>query len=179
MQDRTCPQCGGAMPPPTGRRGRPRKFCTAECTRTAHRYPDSLSRTCDEPGCDRPHRAKGMCHMHWRRVARAEGREKAPVWDERRRDAWKARQSLGRGAAEAESFSYREVFERDGWACGICCEPVDAALEYPDPMSKSLDHVVPLSRGGSHSRENAQLAHLFCNLRKGDREVAAAHILSA
>ena len=171
--ERDCPVCAAPFTP---ERDLKQKYCSSACGRRATR--DSLSRTCEVEGCDRPHRAKGMCHMHWRRVARAEGRESPPAWDERRRDAWKARQSLKRGAADAESFSYREVFERDGWVCGICCEPVDSALEYPHPMSKSLDHVVPLSRGGSHSRGNAQLAHLSCNLRKGDREVTAAHTLS-
>ncbi|WP_158070491.1 HNH endonuclease [Streptomyces luteocolor] len=40
-------------------------------------------------------------------------------------------------------------------------------------MSPSLDHVIPLSRGGSHRRDNVQLAHLRCNLRKNNRfEVA-------
>lgn len=110
-----------------------------------------------------------MCHMHWRRVARAEGREAAPKWSERRRDSWKARQALKRGAGEVDRIVYADVFERDGWLCGICAEEVDPYLEYPDPRSKSLDHIQPLSRGGSHSLENVQLAHLECNVRKGDR----------
>src|SRR5699024_2990102 len=58
-------------------------------------------------------------------------------------------------------------FDRDGWICGICDDPVDRAMEYPDPMSVSLDHIIPLSKGGSHTPENVQCAHLDCNLRKG------------
>lgn len=168
-----CTECGQTFE--AGRLGA--MYCSTRCSRRAHLQ--SQERMCDVDGCDRPYRAKGMCHMHWRRVARAEGRESAPVWSERRRDAWKVRQSLKRGAVDAETFSYMEIFERDGWLCGICEEPVDPLLEYPEPMSRSLDHVVPLARGGSHVRENAQLAHLLCNVRKGDREVAPALILSA
>lgn len=39
----------------------------------------------------------------------------------------------------------------------------------------SVDHIVPLARGGSHSADNVQSAHLLCNLRKGARvnEMAA------
>ena len=65
------------------------------------------------------------------------------------------------------------IAERDGWVCGICAEPVDPSLAYPDPMSASLDHVIPLSRGGSHSPANVRLAHLGCNVRRGAPEIAA------
>lgn len=33
-------------------------------------------------------------------------------------------------------------------------------------MSASLDHVVPLSKGGDHTRSNSVVAHLICNIRK-------------
>ena len=36
-------------------------------------------------------------------------------------------------------------------------------------MSVSLDHVVPLSRGGSHTLGNVRCAHLICNIRKGSK----------
>lgn len=67
---------------------------------------------------------------------------------------------------ERESFSDSEIFERDGFVCGICDEPVDMGLKFPDSMSASLDHVIPLSRGGGHVRANVRLAHLGCNARK-------------
>jgi 5-methylcytosine-specific restriction endonuclease McrA len=44
---------------------------------------------------------------------------------------------------------------------------VDKRLAWPDPKSASLDHVRPISRGGSHTYFNVQLAHLTCNLKKG------------
>lgn len=53
--------------------------------------------------------------------------------------------------------------------CGICDEPMDRDLRHPDPMSKSVDHIMPLARGGSHSQDNLQWAHLICNIRKGAR----------
>lgn len=61
------------------------------------------------------------------------------------------------------------VAERDDWTCGICQEPIDPALAYPDPASLSMDHVVPLIQGGAHSVDNLQAAHLRCNLAKGTR----------
>lgn len=82
-----------------------------------------------------------------------------------------ARRRMRVAEATVEEFDPREVFERDGWICGVCGDLVDPSLKYPDPRSKSLDHVVPIARGGTHSSENAQLAHLRCNILKSDREV--------
>lgn len=60
----------------------------------------------------------------------------------------------------------RRVFNRDRWRCGICRNPVDKRLKYPHPRSASLDHIVPMSKGGGHTYLNTQCAHLDCNLRK-------------
>lgn len=69
--------------------------------------------------------------------------------------------------APRERYTPREIAERDNWTCGICSEPIDASLAYPAPLSLSIDHIVPLSRGGSDTRANVQAAHLDCNIRKG------------
>ena len=53
--------------------------------------------------------------------------------------------------------------------CALCGEEMDYDLKYPDPMSKSLDHDIPLSLGGSHSKDNLQWTHLTCNISKGAR----------
>ena len=52
--------------------------------------------------------------------------------------------------------------EQNG-VCGIC----QKRIEPWEPMH--IDHIVPMSRGGSHDRENLQAAHALCNLRKGNR----------
>lgn len=51
------------------------------------------------------------------------------------------------------------------WAtltCGICRLPVDDA-------EKTIDHIIPLSRGGTNECSNLQIAHSTCNKRKGNR----------
>lgn len=90
---------------------------------------------------------------------------------DRHRANWKhvnARRARLRGAF-VEAFDRREIFERDGWVCQICELPIVPTVQWPDPGSASLDHVVPISRGGLHSRANAQAAHLHCNVVKSDK----------
>lgn len=53
--------------------------------------------------------------------------------------------------------------------CGICGNALDRSARHPDPLSPSLDHIVPVSRGGAHVVANLQWAHLICNIRKGAR----------
>lgn len=158
-----CASCGAEFTPVRDVR---QMYCSRKCSGKAHR--DSSARICSEPDCERPYRAKGLCNMHYRRVLRSQGLLKGPAWSPKRKAAWKARESLARGAADAEKFDYAEIYERDGWICGICTEPVDRDLAWPDPMSVSLDHIIPVSRGGRHSRDNAQCSHLTCNIRKSD-----------
>lgn len=53
--------------------------------------------------------------------------------------------------------------------CGICRGKIDRTRKFPDPLSKSVDHIVPVSLGGSDELENLQWACLRCNLSKGNR----------
>ena len=54
-------------------------------------------------------------------------------------------------------------------SCGICNEPMDRTLPWPHPRSPSIDHIVPLARGGAHVQDNLRWTCLVCNLRKGPR----------
>lgn len=54
--------------------------------------------------------------------------------------------------------------------CGICGKPVDFSLKYPHPLSPSIDHIIPISKGGHPSDiDNLQLAHRCCNRQKSDK----------
>ncbi len=86
-----------------------------------------------------------------------------------RRKSSEQRRRATKKTTEIEHFHSQEIYERDKWVCGICGEVVDRELKYPDLLSPSLDHVLPLSKGGAHTRENCQLAHFICNSRKGDK----------
>lgn len=68
-----------------------------------------------------------------------------------------------------ESFKRNDIYERDAWICQLCKKSVNPKLTFPNPSCASLDHVVPLSRGGSHRAMNVQLAHLRCNTSRGNK----------
>lgn len=53
------------------------------------------------------------------------------------------------------------VYQKCGGKCGICGEFV--------PRSQlTLDHIIPLDRGGWHCNDNLQIAHFSCNSSKGN-----------
>lgn len=69
-------------------------------------------------------------------------------------------------ARPREIFFDREIFIRDKFICQICFKPVNPFVCHPVPEAATIDHRVPLSRGGLHTRANVQTAHSSCNLKK-------------
>lgn len=53
--------------------------------------------------------------------------------------------------------------------CQLCFSRIDRSLHHTDMMSWTLDHIIPLSKGGGHLYENIQLAHRICNQKKGSK----------
>ncbi len=105
------------------------------------------------------------------------------LWVENNRDRARAtarrishRRRARKRSAESERFDDIEVFERDGWRCQICRRRVRRNVEWPHPLFPTLDHVVPLSDGGPHTRANSRLACWKCNNKRnrrgGDEQLA-------
>jgi 5-methylcytosine-specific restriction endonuclease McrA len=113
-----------------------------------------------------PHRPSPEQAAAYYRKRKAEG--KVGTWTPSRQEASHRRRARKQGAT-VEKFRHADIFERDGWICGICEDAVDPELAYPHPMSVSLDHVIPLSLGGEHSRANVRCTHLSCNVKRGAR----------
>jgi 5-methylcytosine-specific restriction endonuclease McrA len=66
-----------------------------------------------------------------------------------------------------EDVSLADLFERDNGCCQICGHELAMTTKWPDPRMPTRDHIVPLSKGGTHERSNLQLACAVCNVRKG------------
>jgi 5-methylcytosine-specific restriction endonuclease McrA len=61
-------------------------------------------------------------------------------------------------------FSKRNVMVRDGFVCAYC----------GDDRTLTIDHVLPVSRGGKSTFENCVAACKECNSTKGDRTPSEA-----
>ncbi len=63
----------------------------------------------------------------------------------------------------AELIYMVDLIARDKNVCQICGLPINNSI--PE-FKATLDHITPLSKGGSNVWNNVQLAHLRCNLKK-------------
>lgn len=85
---------------------------------------------------------------------------------------WKRRSSHYGCADYDNSITLKSVITRYDGICQICGKPVDLSdienghikRNYP-----TVDHIIPLSKGGTHTWGNIQLAHMACNSGKCDR----------
>lgn len=70
------------------------------------------------------------------------------------------------------SVTPEKIFKRDRYRCGICglyCIKGDTSWNgYFGPYSPTVDHIVALANGGSHTWDNVQCAHAICNSNKRD-----------
>lgn len=65
-----------------------------------------------------------------------------------------------------EPIDLNLVWDDSFGICFLCETPMDQQYTYPDPRLPSLEHVIPLSRGGTHTYDNLTYTHLQCNNRK-------------
>jgi HNH endonuclease len=87
-----------------------------------------------------------------------------------RRAASQRRRALLRGAHITDSFiDIAILYERDHGICTLCHYAVDARLTWPDKRIPTIDHYIPVTRGGDHGYANTKLAHHYCNTLKNNR----------
>lgn len=68
-------------------------------------------------------------------------------------------------------FIRRQLINKNGATCALCGEPIETMKDC------TIDHIIPVSKGGLTTIENCQLAHRNCNLRKGNKEEVDNEIL--
>lgn len=73
------------------------------------------------------------------------------------------------------SITLKKLVKRDGLQCSICgglCDWNDHSWsKYSGPTYPSIDHIIPMSKGGGHTWNNVQVAHILCNSYKCDNMV--------
>lgn len=162
----TCLGCGSQIPPRRGR-GRPRKYCVA-CTPGGTRiHPPGYNAAyaaerratyVPKPQSERDCRECGIQFVTKRSTQRFCSPRCKATFGHRR---YVYRVSIG-------SRARKRILDRDGWRCYLCTRPIDPSFVYPHPLSPSVDHVVPVSAGGSNRYDNLRATHWHCNEQKAD-----------
>lgn len=72
----------------------------------------------------------------------------------------------------SESITVEELRNEFGDGCVYCGRQMSfSVMKTYNPLRASIEHVVPIARGGLHVRNNVRLACLECNLRKNKKLV--------
>lgn len=67
-----------------------------------------------------------------------------------------------------DSITTKSVYIRYAGICQECGKPLSFSCEKWDNEYPSIDHVIPLSKGGSHEWDNVQLLCRGCNIKKSN-----------
>lgn len=178
--------------------GRRRKYCSPKCRWEAIRR--SLGRLprikwleerrasspwfeCQNPKCKRLFQAIGRsgsmgrvycsreCYFEHRQEFRGAWRPSRPL--ELRRDQ-SARRAKAAGVPIEVGFQAIDICKRDGWRCQKCgCDTPQELRGTNEPNAPEVDHIVPLAKGGPHTKENLQNLCRTCNQAKGDSDDGA------
>lgn len=70
--------------------------------------------------------------------------------------------------ARGDDIDHLLLFELFGWYCYVCREPIDRHVRKPNWLAATVEHLVPLCKGGTHTWDNVAPAHARCNFAKGD-----------
>lgn len=162
-----------------------------DCFGKDKRSKSGLRSQCKE--CEKKYRINGeknrdLIKKHayakrYRESHKEKERERLEKWKRENPDKYKAYKTTVKTfrrmkISEADrDITLLELFDRDKGICQICgkrCDYHDYELRdkvfiagnfYP-----SIDHIKPLSKGGSHTWDNVQLAHRQCNSIKNAKD---------
>jgi 5-methylcytosine-specific restriction endonuclease McrA len=62
-----------------------------------------------------------------------------------------------------------DILDEEGWICHLCRTPIPDDVDRYDALAATVDHLMPLARGGDHIRNNMRAAHRLCNIQKNDQ----------
>ncbi len=131
---------------------------------------------CEGCGAELESKPVGKFRRWCTKCTPAHRREISAAWRAANPDAWRRsarnadrRRRAAKMGVGSQPYLSEDIFERDGWKCLLCRRRINRKLKWPHPGSPSIDHTIPLSRGGVDAPVNVTAAHLRCNWVKNNR----------
>lgn len=92
--------------------------------------------------------------------------------------AAKQRRDLRYEGAFVEYIDIELLYFRDHGRCQLCGRKLNKKLigNYKNNNAPTVDHIIPLAKGGLHEYRNVQLACRYCNSMKGAKEIGQLRI---
>ena len=72
--------------------------------------------------------------------------------------------ALSRKETKERAFIRRQLINSKGAICELCGKPIT------DMKDCTIDHIIPVSKGGLTTLDNCRLAHKLCNVRRGNED---------
>jgi 5-methylcytosine-specific restriction endonuclease McrA len=177
-----CLSCGGGFKSTVQRQ----QFCSGVCRGASRRTLKGTARACARCAAsfEPAHRARKFCSLRCASFGRqgsacrcgatlTSGRICADCRRTAKQSKWHNATARRRAIThdQIDRLDRVLVYRRDDGTCRICWGRISEKARYPDRASLSIDHIIPLARGGSHTYNNVRAAHLACNVRRNDARV--------
>jgi 5-methylcytosine-specific restriction endonuclease McrA len=71
----------------------------------------------------------------------------------------------------SEPYTKKEIGDRDNWICHLCGEIIEEG-KYPPRHARAstIEHIIPISKGGVDTKYNVKIAHYGCNASKNNND---------
>lgn len=171
-----CAQCGNSFVPAT----RAATLCSAECkredarikcrdrNRIKHGTFGTVTKSCAYCGAEFTAEKYGSQRSYCSQSCRDKAYRRTEIAKVAHRGV-KSRRRARLVGATLSPVSWLDVLIRDRWICAICGRKINRKVSVPHPDAATIDHIIPLARGGAHSMANLQAAHFICNATKSDQ----------